>query len=272
MYAEPGAGKSFMALQMCKSVIGGHPFFGKKPSRTGKAFYFALEGNKRQMHLRRQRQGWTPAEASKITFEFDLPALTKGGIDAVEEAIADVQPAALIVIDPFLIAVGPKIDVNRAEQAGELMNGLRSAVQKLGSAILIVHHSRKSSKNFPAGSLYDDAIGSRAVTAFVDVRVLIHNPPTALTAKIKVGGKDRPYEEIPAFLDEVDWNWKPAEDPLRSMIVDQLKESGSSSATSIARRSGKDRADITKELIQLLKEKKVTRQPAGREVLYELVQ
>ena len=142
----------------------------------------------------------------------------------------------------------------------------------LSRALPWIHPSRKSSKNLPAGNLSDDAICSRAVTAFVDVSVLIHDPPTALTAKIKVGGKDRPYEEIPAFLDEMDWNWKPAEDPSRSVIVDQLKESGSSSATSIARRSGKDRADITKELIQLLKEKKVTRQPAAKEVLYGLVQ
>ncbi len=274
LYAIQGAKKSFMGLQMAHAIISGSPFLERIPPKQGRVMLYALEDTVDRLHGRMRRQGWTTAEAGKLTVKFELDPLTRNGFAEMEKAIAARHPDVLVV-DPLFLAIGSNLDLNRGEQVGAMMRRLKILVRKYRIALLVVHHTRKGSRFIPSGSLADDASGSRAVSALADIRMMIHNSPTSLTTKILVDGKDREFEEIPASFDAETWNWKVVDaaaqsDGLPSLVISYLKEHGPSSAARIAEGlGGKDRSNVAKVLVRLWKDGRLKRGAKDGGIVYE---
>ena len=271
--AAPGAGKSYFALGAAKSVAGGQPFLGSVPHKLGKVYYLAGEDDDVRMQLRMRQQGWTAAERENFVAEFDPPPATGSGLQKIAEDVADVQ-AEFLIVDPLISLSTGKTDFNKAGEMGALMKAFKTiARDEPQVSILICHHTRKTTRFSPGGNLDEDALGSRALGALVDIRMMIDHPRTALNGRIHLGGKDLQRQVIDARLDIATGTWRKAdemadESSLRARIVADLTKSGCGSATEVADRLDEDRGNVSKLLYQLFNEGKATRSEKGRAVIY----
>ena len=105
---RPKIGKSWLALQLCKSICEGANILGKNVVQ-GRVLYLALEDNPRRMRKRMyESQRWKPTDAFRMIN--DIPSDTEPCV-FLEEQFQE-EPPALIVLDTFS-RFFPTVDQNQ---------------------------------------------------------------------------------------------------------------------------------------------------------------
>lgn len=139
LYGAPGVGKSFVALYFAALVLAG----------GGRVLILGMEGHKRP-RLRAMRRmlremGHSPDLLDGLLFIQEMPTLSQPR--DVDELIAAIERHGttfdLIVIDPLNSAYGPG-DENSTKDATAVKIGAEAIVQRLATAVLLLHHARKS--------------------------------------------------------------------------------------------------------------------------------
>lgn len=190
--ASPKIGKSWFALGLAIAIASGGEAMGSVEVEQGDVLYLALEDSPRRMKSRLQRFDQFP-ERLNLTYEW--PKLDAGGMEALVEFLESHKQTRLIVID-----IWKKVRPKRVRGAQlydedyEHMSLLQGVAHRFEVAILVVHHTRKST----AEDVFDEISGSTGVLAAVDAALIIHRPRTEADAELWVTGKD--IEEQHRFL------------------------------------------------------------------------
>ena len=153
---EPKCGKSFLALDIAVAVAAGVPCLRRfPPARTGPVLMYAAED---AGHIVRSRlQGI--AKAAGTTFEtldiavIDVPALRldhRNDRQRLLDTVARIAPR-LLVLDPLVRLHG--IDENAAGEVAPILGFLRDLQRRFETAVLLVHHARKSGAARPGQAL-----------------------------------------------------------------------------------------------------------------------
>lgn len=158
LFGEPGAGKSFLAMDWAACIATGTPWFDKKVFQ-GMVLYIAGEGLN---GMARRFKAWSLARGIDLA---DAPlhlstmaaSLTdEGGLqEAVEEAnnmVAKHGTPALIVIDTVARNFGPG-DENSTKDMTAFVAALDALRTTTGATILTVHHSGHHDKERSRGSI-----------------------------------------------------------------------------------------------------------------------
>lgn len=95
------------------------------------------------------------ADLTKIAFPAKPFTLDRDGLKMVEQYMTSFA-AGIVFIDPIVAYIGGKVDINRANETREFTGGLHQMAMRTGSAIIVVHHSRKGSD----GMDYEKMMGS----------------------------------------------------------------------------------------------------------------
>jgi hypothetical protein len=82
------------------------------------------------------------ADQSKIFVSTDEIILDGDGFKAIESMIDEVN-AKLVIIDPIVAYLGPKVDMNRANEVRHIMKGLSRVARTKNISIIVVRHNRK---------------------------------------------------------------------------------------------------------------------------------
>ena len=153
---EPKCGKSFLALDLAVAVAAGVPCLRNfAAERPGPVLLFAAED---AGHIVRTRlQGI--AKAADADFEtldiavIDAPALRldhRNDRQRLLETVERIRPS-LVVLDPLVRLHG--VDENAVAEIAPILGFLRDIQRRFETAILLVHHARKSGAARPGQAL-----------------------------------------------------------------------------------------------------------------------
>lgn len=163
LVAEPGVGKSALALYLTASAFGARPWpDGKEASGSaGPCVYCDTEGNQRQI-LDRVKKWGLPSEALRVwkqeRMRFDL--LSDECVLRAERMV-DSLNCSLMVVDT--LRGGFDGDENSSE-VGRMLTVWQEMARRTNVALVIVHHERKSHAGERGGGL-NCVRGSSALTA-----------------------------------------------------------------------------------------------------------
>jgi AAA domain/RepB DNA-primase from phage plasmid/Primase C terminal 2 (PriCT-2) len=167
LYGDPGAGKTFAALDLAWHVALGAPWQKHKTMRAP-VLYVALEGVpgfqmrvRAVMQARGDPQGFFKRLKAQISLTADADGTT--GLELIKRACVELeglcgQRVGLVVIDTFAAATGGDDENATKEMTAFIEKRLKPIGEATGAAVLIVHHTNK------AGTMR----GSSALTGAAD--------------------------------------------------------------------------------------------------------
>lgn len=146
IFGSSGAGKSFMALDMCASLSTGADWNCLKIKKKHRVLYVVAEGvagfiNRLVAYC--NDRGVQPSDLSIDIISDVSPNLMD--VKSVNHLISDIQqrePYDLIVMDTFA-QVTPGGNENSGEDMGKALSYCKSISQTTGAMVLLVHHSGK---------------------------------------------------------------------------------------------------------------------------------
>ena len=153
---EPKCGKSFLALDLAVAVAAGVPCLGHFAAAVaGPVLLFCAED---AAHIVRQRLEGI-CRAAGAAFEtldiavIDIPVLRLDHEQDRTRLLATVERVRprLLVLDPLVRLHG--IDENAAGEVAPILGFLRSIQRRCATAVLLVHHARKSAASRPGQAL-----------------------------------------------------------------------------------------------------------------------
>ena len=153
---QPKCGKSILALDLAVAVAAGIPCLRRfAPARPGPVLMFAAEDDG---HLVRKRlQGI--AKVAGARFEtldiavIDVPKLRLDDLDhrdRLQQTVERIAPR-LLILDPLVRLHGG--DENAVADIAPILGFLRDIQRRFETAILLVHHARKSAADRPGQAL-----------------------------------------------------------------------------------------------------------------------
>lgn len=163
---DPGAGKSFITTGIAAALSRGDALPGEEVSPRAPMVTLLLNAEDDPGDTIKPRLNNMEADQTKI-FVSALDIILDGdGLVAIEEMIEDTR-AKLVIIDPIVAFLGPKIDMNRANEIRHIMKALAAIARKKNIAIVIVRHNRKMAAGAPKGNAIYNGMGSIDFTAAV---------------------------------------------------------------------------------------------------------
>lgn len=164
---RPKVGKSWFTLQLALAVSHGSRFLGSLDVlRPGKVVYVALEESQARTATRmRKLQSTEDVLLQNVAMCYSLSPFAMGGKEELDKLLTEQAPN-LVIVDTFLALVGNgngKRDAMRADYAE--IKALADMAQKHDTAIVLVHHLRKSQVGETG---LDAVVGTTGVTAAAD--------------------------------------------------------------------------------------------------------
>ncbi len=144
---EPKCGKSFLALDVALAVASGAPCLRHYPvAHSGPVVLFAAED---ALHTVRQRLEGIARAAGVCFATLDIHVITVPALRLdleddrrqLADTVSRLRPR-LLVLDPFVRL--HRVDENAAAEVAPLLAYLRGLQRRFETAVLLVHHARKS--------------------------------------------------------------------------------------------------------------------------------
>lgn len=164
---DPGAGKSFITAALAATLSRGEMLPGLED--TGEEIepmnilMLAIEDD--PADTLKPRLQTLRANLQRIFFSTEDIILDGQGLSAIREMIRDTK-ARLVILDPIVAFLGPKMDMNRANEVRHIMKGLAKIAKEENVAVLVVRHNRKEMANNTGKAIYS-GMGSIDFTASV---------------------------------------------------------------------------------------------------------
>ena len=271
---EPKCGKSFLALDLAVAVAAGVPCLRRfETDQPGPVLMFAAED---AGHIvRRRLQGI--AAAADADFEtldiavIDVPALRldhRNDRQRLEATVERIRPR-LVVLDPLVRLHG--VDENAVADVAPILGFLRDLQRRFESAVLLVHHARKSGATRPGQALR----GSSELHAWGDSNLYLRRRDRQIVMTVEhraaAGLSDIGIEladdgEGPALRlrRQVPDEAAPAPENPEQRIVEILAQAETPlSQRQIRERAATRAATVTAALQTLIRERRVEHAPEG---------
>lgn len=152
LYGQPGAGKTFVALDMAYHIATGREWQEHKV-HSGTVFYLAYEGiggmAKRAAALTRF-YGDEDAPFYLVSADYNLRDVA--GRKALAEDMAQLPEKPVLIIIDTLARAMKGGDENSAQDMGALNDAVSALIQATGACVLLIHHSGKNKASGARGS------------------------------------------------------------------------------------------------------------------------
>ena len=193
----PKVGKSWLALDMCLSIAKREKVLGKATS-CGHAVYLSLEDS--LIRLQNRLYELTDDPSDNLHFAIMAESISNGLPEQIEYCRKRFDDLKIVVIDT-LQKVRNESESSYSSDYKEL-SVLKSLADKLGIAIVLVHHTRKCSDSDP----FNMISGSTGLSGCVDgSMVLIESKRGSRKAKLHCVGRDIENQEINVVFENSRW-------------------------------------------------------------------
>lgn len=272
MAGKAKSGKSFLSLQLSISVALGTPALsGRAITRPGGVVYYSLEmGENRTADRMRKLLETEQVSLQNVDFVWDCLPMNSGGIEQLDMVLEEKKPN-LVIIDTFLGFVK-----GQAKEGGDLLRNQYSEVERIKkladkheTAILLVHHTRKSGKSDDGEAGIDLVAGTGGFTAACDSVWIFRKAPDDMF-NLDITGRDVEEQSLALKFERDPLGWKIVGDAVKvkqqgedDFIVKMLFDEGAMTA---ARLGGKVRIPPRRmaEILERLDfEGRVTKQSGG---------
>ncbi len=153
---EPKCGKSLLALDLAVAVATGVPCLRHyRPTGSGTVLLFAAEDAGHRVRKRLQgiaRAAATPFDELDIAV-IDVPTLRldqPGDRQRLQQTVERIEPR-LLILDPLVRL--HSVDENAVAEVAPILGFLRELQRRFETAVLLVHHARKSGGSRPGQAL-----------------------------------------------------------------------------------------------------------------------
>ena len=266
---KPKLGKSWWALGASFTIATGGVAFGNPHRGVTQApvLYLALEDGRRRLQDR--SKVLLPGEQWPVdlTYSEQWPALDKGGIDLLDEAV-DADGYRVVFIDTLgRVRTGRPRRGDAYQEDTDAMTGLHDLTrEKPGLAIYVIHHNRKD--DHPDD--YIDALsGTTGISGVVDHIAVLQRGRGEADAVLKFTSRDAPEHETAFGFDAGQWTELGSAaivelSKARRAVLAAVEELGSrASLTDIAELAKRDKAN-TLRLLRGLESEGLVRQDDKR--------
>lgn len=171
---DPGAGKSFITTALASMLSRGDPLPGEVESPRKPMVTLMLNAEDDPSDTIKPRLNNLEADQTKIFVSSLDIVLDEEGLTTIEEMISDVG-AKLVIIDPIVAFMGPKMDMNRANEVRHVMKALGRIARRKNIAIVLVRHNRKETSGVPSGKAIYSGMGSIDFTASVRSELAVND-------------------------------------------------------------------------------------------------
>jgi len=268
---RPKIGKSWLALQLARSVVTGRPFLGKE-TKPGKTLYLALEDPMRRLDERMKKQQWPTDPGIRRdflaivmgTYTSATNALGMLGVEYLGNII-EMEKPALVVVDTFSQIT--RADQIEHAQMMEVLQPLQETAHRENTAIVLVDHLRKSKLSQDELDIVEEILGSTAKAAAVDTTWGLFKFRGNDVLRFSIKGKEVLLQDIFLEFDALSGSWVVYEGLTEEMSVvyDVIaKAEAKLSTTEIADILKMNRGSVHRSLQRLVKEGKVTKTGNGR--------
>lgn len=193
----PKVGKSWLALDMCLSIAKREKVLGKE-TLCGHAVYLSLEDS--LIRLQNRLYELTDEPSDNLNFAIMAESISNGLPEQIEYCRKRFDDLKIVVIDT-LQKVRNESESSYSSDYKEL-SVLKSLADKLGIAIVLVHHTRKCSDSDP----FNMISGSTGLSGCVDgSMVLIESKRGSRKAKLYCVGRDIENQEINVVFESSRW-------------------------------------------------------------------
>ena len=193
----PKVGKSWLALDMCLSIAKGEKVLGKE-TLCGHAVYLSLEDS--LIRLQNRLYELTDEPSDNLNFAIMAESISNGLPEQIEYCRKRFDDLKIVFIDTLQM-VRNESESSYGSDYKEL-SVLKSLADKLGIAIVLVHHTRKCSDGDP----FNMISGSTGLSGCVDgSMVLIESKRGSRKAKLYCVGRDIENQEINGVFESSRW-------------------------------------------------------------------
>ena len=158
LFADPGSGKSFVALDMAASVATGQGFHGREV-KQGAVVYLCGEGKngiKRRLIAWERHHGVSlkgaPLFVSSMAGQFLNPASVAEMVKAIDGAAQEAGNVALIIVDTLNRNMGAGDESSTADMS-LFVRAVDETKDRYNATALIVHHTGHGNKERARGSM-----------------------------------------------------------------------------------------------------------------------
>ncbi len=210
----PKVGKSWLALDMCLSIAKREKVLGKATS-CGHAVYLSLEDS--LIRLQNRLYELTDDPSDNLHFAIMAESISNGLPEQIEYCRKRFDDLKIVFIDTLQM-VRNESESSYGSDYKEL-SVLKALADKLGIAIVLVHHTRKCADSDP----FNMISGSTGLSGCVDgSMVLIESKRGSRTAKLHCVGRDIENAEINLQFDSNLKKWIVTDEPLNCKNKDNI--------------------------------------------------
>ena len=245
--ALPKTGKSWLVLNMAKHM----------DANGISVHYLAAEDNERR--LKSRVEAVFPSGTSHLSYHAVMSAehpLPRGN-DALFhiEQVAKGTGAKCVIVDTVQSILNPSANNKNYDQTVEEYDALRKLAHRLGIAIIVVHHCKKSSD--VATAPLEKVIGSIGITGTAETILVMEQQTGSKDCKLHVTGKD--VEQCEKYLSWNGHGFEIGDDvreaqlgSIQKLVLMLIRESPRCMQKHIVDTTGKDQAQISRAIDKLV--------------------
>lgn len=155
LIGRPGAGKSFVALDLA-GAVGTGAIWQDAPTTQGGVLYLAAEG---ATGVKQRVRAWESASGHRMDGVRFLPravqAADAGQWAAFVELARELQPSLIVIDTQARVTVG--MEENSATDMGQFVERLEELRRACGACVLVVHHQGRSGEHMRGSTALEGA-------------------------------------------------------------------------------------------------------------------
>ncbi len=266
---KPKIGKSWLSLNLALSIAKGEKALGEIDVKQESVLYISLEDTHKRLKYR-LKSILRDAEAPDNLYLYtQWPKVGTGGIEKLKEFKSKHPEVTLIIIDT-LQKIRESQTNSKLSYANDYnaIEKLKNFADEYGTALLVVHHLRKSGSEDPL----DQVSGTTGLTGAADAILILNRGRNQADAVLTITGRDVEENELALSFDKDMTTWtllgsaqKYTMSKERIEIVEVLEDSGDTlTSKEIADLLGKNENAIRKLLKKLADDGTIIRSERGK--------
>lgn len=178
MTADPGTGKTFLALYLAAQVSTGRPFYGEGNYTAGQKVVYQTAEDGIADTIKPRLEPMRPNFENIYIYNEESESLSLSS-DRVEKIMQDLHPA-LMIFDPLQAYLGADVDMHRANEVRPVLGRIGHLAEKYNCAVVFIMHNSKMSQN----SALHRALGSIDIPAVARSMLILGKDPENSSRKI----------------------------------------------------------------------------------------